>query len=247
MSLKQRQKLARLKVLYKYDNPIIGFFYTIFNKYYKTDNCKFLIPYDMVDMGFRSRFYFNVYELEERQLVRKYLKPDDKVIELGACIGVISSITNKVLTSPEANHVVIEANPHLISWIYKNKHLNKSNYKVEFCALAEGKTVTFYLNKLIVGGSMQKPEGTATEVPARTLDEIEEKHGKFNVMIMDIEGGEYDIILKNEFVLSHYRLLIVELHDDVLGEPRLEECRAVLRKLGFTLNERMDRTEVWSK
>jgi FkbM family methyltransferase len=242
----QRKKLARIKIIYKYDNPVVGYIYSSLNKYYKTDNCKFLIPNDMVDMGFRSRFYFNVYELEERQLVKKYIRPDDKVIELGACIGVISSITNKLLTSPESKHLVIEANPNLIPWIYKNKTLNKSNFKIEFCALSQGTTVTFYLNDLIVGGSLQK-EGVPTEVPARSLLELEEKYGQYNVMIMDIEGGEYDVLRNSESLLEHYRLLIIELHEDVLGEEILEECRNILRKQSFTMLERMDRTEVWEK
>ena len=61
-------------------------------------------------MRYRSCFMRGSYEHEERELIRRWLKPEDHVIEFGACLGIVSCVTNKLLKD-KTRHVVVEANP----------------------------------------------------------------------------------------------------------------------------------------
>ena len=79
------------------------------------------------------------------------------------------------------------------------------------------------------------------------MGELHEKHGEFNVLIMDIEGGEHSLIRSYADLLQDYRLIIVELHDFIIGPEKAEECRAVLRERGFRMIDVCEITEVWGR
>ena len=85
------------------------------------------------------------YELPERRAVKRHLKRDLPVIELGGSLGVVACITNKLLTDPTA-HVVVEANPRAIPQLTLNKTSNHCAFEIVNCALAYGvDAVTFVL------------------------------------------------------------------------------------------------------
>src|SRR5262245_30697328 len=101
-----------------------GIWATYVKKDYELDGLSFVIPQEMTDFKFRGRFVRGSYEKEERRHLKKYIDADATVLELGACLGVVSCLTNVLLTDPR-KHVVVEANPLLISWIERNRELNK--------------------------------------------------------------------------------------------------------------------------
>ena len=45
----------------------------------------------------KNRVVPNTIEIVEQELVKKYVKPDDRVLELGARYGAVSVTTNKIL------------------------------------------------------------------------------------------------------------------------------------------------------
>ena len=59
-------------------------------------------------------------EVDEQYLVKRHVAPQATVLELGANLGVVSSVVNKMLTYPE-NQVVVEANPTIIPYLEANK------------------------------------------------------------------------------------------------------------------------------
>ena len=75
--------------------------------------------------------------------------------------------------------------------------------------------------------------------------ELCERYGPFSVLIMDIEGGELEVLETSGDVLKNFRLVIVELHEWTLGEKGVERCRDIFRQLGFQMAERSFITEVW--
>ena len=85
------------------------------------------------------------------------------------------------------------------------------------------------------------------QVPARSLRELEQKHGQFNVLIMDIEGGEIGVLRESEPLLNHYRLVIMERHDFIIGSESAEECSEILLRNGFRASNRAYLVEVWEK
>jgi len=62
---------------------------------------------------------------------------------------------------------------------------------------------------------------------------------------MDIEGSELEILESSADTLRNFRLVIIELHDWVIGAEGVNRCRELLQKSGFNMVERSFITEVW--
>ena len=229
--------------------PLLGFIFTLIIRKYRTEDCVFNYPRQLTNFRFRSRFLLNNYEQDERNLLKKYLKSGDRVIEFGACIGIVSCITNKKI-NPEApkRHVVVEANPQLIPFLYANRSLNECNFLIEHGAVGDGDFSRFHFHKLIVGGSINRETGNQTLIVNQSLQDLNEKYGEFDVLMMDIEGGEYAFLLKSENSLEQFRLVLIEIHNSILGREKADECRTLLAKSGFVLKERLSQiTEAWER
>lgn len=224
-----------------------GLYYKYFKKYYKTENLRFVYPRKAIDWHFGTRFFWDNYEKKERIFIKKYIKSTDRVLELGACLGIISCLTNKCLGTEESKqHLVVEANPYLAPWLYKNRELNNCQFKIETCAVDDESTKPFYIHPLLVGGSMVRKTQKPLQVVSRTLSEIEVKHGPFNALIMDIEGGEVELIEKFYDRLSAYRILIIEFHPFITGTYLAQNASNILKeKLHFRLVDQASNVQVW--
>ncbi len=53
-------------------------------------------------------------------------------------------------------------------------------------------------------------------------------------LIMDIEGGEYEVFKHIDF--HNIRKMALELHIDILGEARIAEIRMIIQKAGFKVD-----------
>src|SRR5580692_1992408 len=100
--------------------PLMGLVFDLKGGRFRADGCTFAIPKDVTTMKYRACFLQGTYEHEERELIRQWIKPTDRVIELGACLGIVSCVTNKLLAD-KSRHVVVEANPFCIPSLYRNK------------------------------------------------------------------------------------------------------------------------------
>ena len=99
------------------------------------------------------------YEDFERRAVLQYLRPEIPVIELGGCIGVVACITNKLLNNP-ADHVVVEANPNVLSHLNENRTANQCEFEVLNAAIAyDTETVTFVPSMDFWGSSLEQKNG----------------------------------------------------------------------------------------
>jgi FkbM family methyltransferase len=225
--------------------PVQGFLFDVGGGVFKADGCRFDIPRNLTTMAYRSCFLIDDYEAEERELIRRFVRPEDSVLELGACIGIVSCVTNRLLAD-RSRHLVVEGNPLLIPAIHRNRQLNEAGFLVENCAVSVEKDVTFYINpEYIVGGTTQRKTTKPVRVAGRTLQELHDRHGPFNVMIMDIEGSEFDALRASPGLLTHYRLAIIELHPEMIGEKSVEECRILLRDAGLSHVGSAGITEAW--
>jgi len=79
----------------------------------RLDGCKFSIAQDRVPANVVDLLLSDLYEEPERKALTRFVNPELPVVELGACIGVVSCLTNRRLRAPE-KHVVVEANPALL-------------------------------------------------------------------------------------------------------------------------------------
>lgn len=214
---------------------------------WRADGQRFEIPKSMTDRGFRGRFFLDNYEREERQLVVEYLPRDAAVLELGACLGVVSCITNSRLEQP-SRHLVVEAHPRLIPTIERNRERNGSEFVVENALVSRTSEGTFFLHHLVVGGSAQRETGSEITVPVATVEELELKYGiAFNALVMDIEGGELDFLQENPDFLRRLDFVVIEVHDFIIGTERVNTCWSLLRAAGLERMATADASSVWGR
>ncbi len=191
----------------------------------------------------KGEIMLDLYEVQERQLIQRYLPNDAPVIELGASIGVVACIVNRGLTSP-SRHIVVEANPDLIPTLKKNRDMNHCQFDITEAAIGYSNAwITFFTNEGSVTGSIYRGGGRAVKVPTKTLQSIAESAGfsYFN-LISDIEGSEIDII-NNEiaFIREHVGWILMETHDPI---PYGEEGRMLsiekLQRSGFEILDKIE-------
>src|SRR5712671_5551015 len=114
--------------------PLQGLIFDLKGGRFHADDCTFVIPKDLTTRTFRACFWHGSYEKEERELITRWVRPADRVLELGACLGIVSCVTNKLLAD-KSRHVVVEANPFCIPTLRHNKELNQSGFRIEHCAV----------------------------------------------------------------------------------------------------------------
>src|SRR5262245_18569089 len=87
--------------------PLQGMIFDLRGGRFRADGRTFIIPKDVTTQSYRSCFLREDYEQDERELITRWIQPEDAVIELGACLGIVSCVTNKLLRD-KSRHVVVE-------------------------------------------------------------------------------------------------------------------------------------------
>ena len=212
---------------------------------FKMDGCVFEVPKNLTSYTLRGCFFDKTYEISERTLVQKFIRPEDSVIELGACLGIVSCTTNKRLNY-KARYVAVEANPRCIPILHRNRDLNESGFQIINCAVSNQPEVTLYLDPLMINAATTKNSSTIpVKVEGRSLGELCCRHGPFSVLIMDIEGSELEVLESSTDILQNFRLLVIEFHDWIIGATGVIRCREILQKSGFRMVEQSSITEAW--
>lgn len=188
------------------------------------------------------------YEKDERELINKHLKNNDSVLELGACIGVVSLTINKILND-KTKQVSVEPNPQMLQYLIENKNNNNGCFKIETCIVSTFDKVDFHLGGKAFLSSSTINGGRKVEIPGKTLDEMIEQHFPFTAIVMDIEGGELDFFRSFDLKNSDVRLIIWETHmkPNMLSQDELQECYDILTKQGFNFTEKSGEVEAWSR
>ncbi len=188
---------------------------------------------------------FGEYKAGERKLIRQFLRADDRVIQLGGCIGVLSCLVNSQLTW-RTHHLVVEANPELIPLLRRHRELNRACFQIEECAVSTEPEVTLSVHRLMThSGIFAQGEARQIRVRGRSLAELHDSHGPFNVLLMDVKGSELEILKSSSNLLLEYRLVIIELHKEPLGVEGLKECRRILTSVGLKCSAVFPSVEAW--
>jgi FkbM family methyltransferase len=189
------------------------------------------------------------YEQPERNAALRYIRAEWPVVELGGCIGVVACITNKLLRDPKA-HLVLEANPSVITHLNSNRSANNCSFRVINKALAYNtETVTFRPLRDFWGNSLlHDGSDPPVTVAATQLREIlqEEKFEKF-ALICDIEGQEYELVMREAESLRVAELIIMEVHPHMIGEEKVQTILSKLTNLGFKMLDRSSLVVVFGK
>lgn len=140
-------------------------------------------------------WYFTArYDHDEMDFLDRYLRPGDRVIDIGANIGTYVLFAARRI-GPDGRITALEPEPRNATRLQENIDLNALGSLVEVHAVAvasETGEVEFTLdhdvsNAIVLTGAAR---GTRTVVPAVRLDEVVEAHERLAVAKMDVEGAE---------------------------------------------------------
>jgi FkbM family methyltransferase len=189
----------------------------------------------------KGEMLWGLHEREELNLVARSLRVDLPVVELGGAIGVIACLTNRKLADPD-RHVVVEANPWIVPVLERNRDVNRCRFRVINKALAyDAETVELRVNPRFTASRVTEDEGagTAVSVATTSVRAIADAEGfdEFT-LICDVEGAEAALVEREIDVLHRrVRLLIVEIHPQILGEDTVGRLVQKLQRAGFSRHE----------
>jgi FkbM family methyltransferase len=177
------------------------------------------------------------YEGGEAATLRRVLCPGDRVLELGAGVGLLSSISAKVAGVERV--VAVEANPDLIPLIRETHRLNGIDcvdLRNGVAAATDGDGVPFYLRADFWSSSMEpdsRPYLRELSLPRFGIDALIADLDP-TVIVCDIEGGESGLFDNAD--LSHVRAVVIELHPKVYGTHERDRIIATLGAKGLHLS-----------
>jgi FkbM family methyltransferase len=218
------------------------------NKVILLDGCRFALG-SLPNSSMKLELLTGGYEKPEREAVLRFLQPEWAVIELGACIGVVACITNNFLKNPN-NHLVVEANPLVLPHLKENRAANNCAFQITDKALAyDSETVTFSPWLDFWGNSLFHDGGQApvTVRTTKLADILQEQRFEKFALICDIEGQEYELIMREPDILEKAELIIMEVHPHVLGDDKVQFMISKLMALNFEIVARLSNVLTFRK
>jgi FkbM family methyltransferase len=189
------------------------------------------------------------YESQEISCASALLKLGDRVLELGAGLGVVSAVLAK--SGLPAAIRCYEANPELIEHIKQLYVLNGVDDKIDLrnaILLTEPgpSTVPFYVANRFAYSSLVKPDKMFSHEVQISTENFDAVLNSFSpdILIIDIEGGEKQFLEKAD--LTGIRGICIEFHPNVYGIDGMRSCKRLLRKYGFSPIEKVSTRTVWA-
>lgn len=205
---------------------------------------RFKTPAGYCNNTVKAMIFWGFYESAEMRLIPKYIKSDLPVVELGASLGIVSTVTIFSLDN-NTSYTCIEANPYLIDCINSNLkkfHPGRTNLNVENKAIAytTEDSVEMMITKNNTQGRISYDVSESKEAVKVTATTLQPYSNVPYVLICDIEGMEIEIISHDKQSLQNCRQLFIELHKawyltDIF---EVHELETFITGLGFQLVER---------
>jgi FkbM family methyltransferase len=191
-------------------------------------------------------------ELYERLEIKgslRVVRPGDRVLELGAGLGIVGAVVARNARPAEVRSY--EANPALIPHIealYALNDLGGVN-SVRNEVLVGGPdrppALPFHIAGSFLGSSLLPGENRRETVAVPTADLAGVMAGfRPEVLIIDIEGGEQDIL--RHIDLSGLRAVVIEFHPRAYGYEAMWACKDILRASGIEMVQALSNRKVWT-
>lgn len=183
----------------------------------------------------RRSLYRERYERKEIELLNRVLRPGDRLLDIGAGIGVTSLFSARKIGGE--NVVAVEANPYLIEIFKRNCALNNVKIDILNCLLfpstPETDEVEFYINKQFWSSSAVRKSDHAIKVKALPISETLRKG--ITVINADIEGAEAGLFGEMREFFSVEKILL-ETHTRYIGAKPLNDMLRHLMEMGFMMD-----------
>jgi FkbM family methyltransferase len=153
------------------------------------------------------------YERDEIELCRKYIPSNSDIVELGASIGVLTSVLKNQCKAKKI--ICVEANPLLKSLLEKTLSINEktNDIKLYNLAISDNNRPVYFTSRNSNELGKISSKKTELQISSKTLDELvkENSLGEYS-LVCDIEGAESSFILSDS-ALKGCQRIIIELHE----------------------------------
>jgi len=164
---------------------------------------KLLLLHKQLQLNYGS-FYE---EFPEQKMATRYLKGNEKVLEIGGNVGRNSLIIAHLLGYNATNFVTLESDSHIASQLRENRDANNMQFHIENSALSKRKLIQKGWETFV---SDEVMDGYHT-VPTITWDELKAKYNiEFDTLVLDCEGAFYYILQDMPEILDNINLIIME-------------------------------------
>ena len=166
---------------------------------------------------------------------------NDIIVDIGAHIGAFSVVAGKKASKGKV--FSYEPEPSNFQQLKKNVELNNlQNVSIfNMGVLGSKGTKEFYSSNQHTGGSsVLKVPGKKISASFTTIEDIFQENGleKIDYLKMDVEGAEYDILMKTPSAcLAKIAYLALETHN-WMTELKSRDMKAFLEKEGFAVSEK---------
>lgn len=185
----------------------------------------------------------STYESQEIQILIQTLNKEDRVLELGAGLGLLSAYCAKVIG--DDNILSYEANPLMIPQIKNNYKRNGVSPKIRNAVVGcDNRERTFFLEEHFWSSStlQRSKDAQAIKVDGVNIDDVISEFSP-NFLIIDIEGGEIDIVFSMNF--ETVNKVIMEIHPHVIGNGGAHKILHHLYGVGFIMDFNLSRDNVY--
>ncbi len=179
------------------------------------------------------------FEAEESRQIPWIVRPGDRVLEVGAGIGFISTLLDR---QPEVEKVIaVEANPLLMDFmaqVHAENGVGKVRRLNGILTNEPVSAVSFYLREDFWMGSLlpgPNPYHATVEVPALRLNDML-RDERISLIVCDVEGAE--VTFFDDADLSCVDRIFLELHDHVTGLLKIGDLFHKLAAKGFVYDPR---------
>lgn len=157
-------------------------------------------------------------EYPEQLMASQYIKPTDKVLELGGNIGRNSVVIAKLLNN-SSNLVTLECDSDIASQLTENRDLNNLSFHIENSAISLRKLCQRGWDTSPYEGDL--PQGSKA-VKNITFDELQQKYSiTFDTLVADCEGALFYILQDFPTLLTNIQTIIME-NDYTTMPPKLK-------------------------
>lgn len=189
------------------------------------------------------------YEGDEIAASLALVRDGDRVLELGAGIGIVGGVIarNRAIE----RMLSFEANPELIPVaraLYAMNGLTRIELRNQLVLSGpdQPKSLPFHVHGSYLGSSLllgaERAKRTVDVPTADWASVVAELRP--TVLVMDIEGGELDLLAQAD--LSGVRAVILELHPKAYGAEGVGACRRRLRRAGLVRVPSLCRRDVYA-
>ena len=144
-------------------------------------------------------------EFPEQRMAVRFLKPDDRVLEIGGNVGRNSLIIGSIVN--QNSLVVLESDPNIAKQLEENRNANGMTFAIEASALSARPLVQRGWDTMV---SDVVPEGYK-RVQTIDLAGLRAKYPiTFNTLVLDCEGAFYYILSDMPDILDGITTIIME-------------------------------------